>query len=185
MSNTLIATFGNGCFWCTEAVFQRMKGVTRVRSGYSGGHTANPTYGEVCTGATGHAECVEVTYDPSVINFEDLLSVFWATHDPTTLNRQGNDVGTQYRSVIFYHSEDQKEKAVASKEALDLAGVFSEPIVTAIVPATVFYPAEQEHSDYYNRHSAQPYCYYVARPKIQTLKKLFPEMVDPQSSAEG
>lgn len=171
------ATFANGCFWCTEAVFQRLKGVVKVTSGYAGGQTENPTYREVCSGETGHAECLQIEFDPDIISFEELLEIFWATHDPTTLNRQGNDVGTQYRSAIFYHNDDQKEKAIASKTALENSKIFDAPIVTAIVPLTTFYPAEIEHHNYYNRNPDQAYCYYVARPKVEKLKKLFADKV--------
>lgn len=171
------ATFANGCFWCTEAVFQRLKGVTNVTSGYAGGHVPSPTYQQVCSGNTGHAECLRITYNPEEISYSELLDVFWATHDPTTLNRQGNDVGTQYRSVIFYENEHQKQEAIASKSALEKEGVYDDPIVTEIQPLTEFYPAEKEHYDYYNRNPLQPYCYYVARPKVEKLKKLFADKV--------
>lgn len=169
------ATFANGCFWCTEAVFQRLKGVTKVQSGYTGGHTINPTYEEVCTGNTGHAECLQISFDPAIISYDQLLEVFWATHDPTSLNRQGNDIGTQYRSAIFYHDEIQKQKATESRAILTAAKIYDKPVVTAIEPYQVFYPAEKEHSNYYNLHSMQPYCYYVTRPKVEKLKKLFNE----------
>jgi len=167
------ATFANGCFWCTEAVFQNLKGVEKVTSGYSGGHVENPTYEEVCNKGTGHAECLQIEYDPSEISFDELLEVFWKTHDPTTLNRQGNDVGPQYRSVIFYHNQEQKEKAEKYKAALNESGVFDSPIVTAIEPFTVFYPAENYHTNYYQNHKSQPYCYYVIKPKMEKLKKVF------------
>lgn len=171
------ATFANGCFWCTEAVFQRLNGVKKVESGYTGGTVENPTYTEVCSGNTGHAECLQITFDPSEISYDKLLEIFWSTHDPTTLNRQGNDVGTQYRSAIFYHNDEQKEKAIASKAKLDASVIFDKPIVTSIVPFTVFYPAEKEHSNYYNRHPEQAYCYYVIKPKVEKLKKLFASQV--------
>lgn len=174
-----IATFANGCFWCTEAVFQRLEGVTKVESGYSGGHSENPTYQEVCSGSTGHAECLQITFDPEIISYEELLEVFWSTHDPTTLNRQGNDVGTQYRSVIFYHNEDQKQLAEASKQKMENAAIFKDPIVTIIEPFTNFYPAEKEHADYYNRHPDQAYCYYIIKPKLDKIKKLFGEKLKP------
>lgn len=170
-----IATLANGCFWCTEAVFQRLEGVIKVESGYSGGHVHNPTYPQVCSGQTGHAECLQITFDPDKITFEQLLDVFWATHDPTTLNRQGNDVGTQYRSVIFYHDDQQKTAAIHSKENLEASHVYKDPIVTAIVPFEKFYPAETEHLDYYNRHPDQAYCRYVVRPKVEKLQQKFPE----------
>ena len=169
------ATFANGCFWCTEAVFQNLKGVQKVTSGYTGGHVKNPTYEQVCNKNTGHAEALEILFDPKQISYDELLEVFWKTHDPTTLNRQGNDVGPQYRSAIFYHNDDQKEKAVKYKKALDESGIFDAPIVTSIEPFTFFYPAENYHDNYYNRNSSQPYCYYVIRPKVEKLKKLFAE----------
>jgi peptide-methionine (S)-S-oxide reductase len=167
------ATFGNGCFWCTEAVFQRLKGVTKVVSGYSGGHVKHPTYHQVCTGTTGHAESLQITYDPKEISFDDLLAVFWHTHDPTTKNRQGNDVGTQYRSVIFYHSEEQKRLAEKYKKKLDLSRLYHAPIVTEIVPFTEFFPAEDYHQNYYNQNSSQPYCRVIIGPKVEKLKKAF------------
>ncbi|MGN6248394.1 MAG: peptide-methionine (S)-S-oxide reductase MsrA [Ginsengibacter sp.] len=167
------ATFANGCFWCTEAVFQELKGVEKVTSGYTGGHVKNPTYEQVCSKDTGHAECLQIEYDPGQISFDELLEVFWKTHDPTTLNRQGNDVGPQYRSAIFYHNESQKEKAEMYKEKLDKSGVFDSSIVTTIEPFTVFYPAENYHSDYFKRNPSQPYCYYVIRPKMEKFKKVF------------
>ncbi|MEP7166113.1 MAG: peptide-methionine (S)-S-oxide reductase MsrA [Ferruginibacter sp.] len=166
-------TFGNGCFWCTEAVFQLLDGVIRVTSGYSGGTTVDPDYKSICTGQTGHAECLQVIYDPSKISFEDLLEVFWKTHDPTTLNRQGNDVGTQYRSVVFYKDEEQKKIARAYMEQLDKSGVFGKPIVTTLEPLTVFYPAENYHHDYYLQNGIAPYCQFVVRPKVEKFKKEF------------
>lgn len=169
------ATLANGCFWCTEAVFQRLKGVIKVESGYSGGHLENPTYRQVCTGQTGHAECLQITFDTAIISFEDLLKVFWETHDPTTLNRQGNDVGTQYRSTIFYHNEAQKEWAIHSKKMLEESNLFKKPVVTTIVPFEKFYPAEKEHYDYYNRNPEQAYCRFVVRPKVEKLQNKFPE----------
>ena len=174
MNNNLeTATFANGCFWCTEAVFQKLKGVEKVTSGYTGGHVKNPTYEQVCNKNTGHAEALQIEYDPKQISFDELLEVFWKTHDPTTLNRQGNDVGPQYRSAIFYHNEEQKEKAEKYKKALDETAVFDAPIVTTIEPFTVFYPAENYHNNYYNTHPSQPYCYYVIKPKMDKLKKVF------------
>ncbi len=167
------ATFGNGCFWCTEAIFQDLKGVLKVTSGYSGGKIKNPTYKEVCSGLTGHAECLQIIYDPSVISFEALLEVFWKTHDPTTLNRQGNDVGTQYRSVIFYHDEKQKQLAEHYKKVLEAARVFDKPIVTEITVFDVFYPAENYHQEYYNLNGQEPYCQYVIRPKVEKFRKVF------------
>ncbi|HUZ58080.1 MAG TPA: peptide-methionine (S)-S-oxide reductase MsrA [Hanamia sp.] len=170
---TEIATFGNGCFWCTEAVFQQLKGVKKVSSGFSGGHVINPTYEQVCRKDTGHAECLQIEYDPSQISFDELLEVFWKTHDPTTLNRQGNDIGPQYRSVIFYHNDEQKRKSEEYKAALNKSGVFNTPVITAIEPLTFFYPAETYHSNYYNNHTSQSYCYYVIKPKLEKLKKVF------------
>ena len=167
------ATFATGCFWCTEAVFQELKGVLKVTSGYSGGEVANPTYEEVCAGTTGHAECLQVVYDPSVISFDELLEVFFQSHDPTTLNRQGNDVGTQYRSAIFYHDEEQKTKAEHYKAELDRNGAYDNPIVTEIVPFKAFYPAEDYHQNYYNSNGSQPYCYLVIRPKLEKFEKAF------------
>lgn len=176
------ATFANGCFWCTEAVFQELKGVEKVTSGYTGGHVENPTYEQVCNKNTGHAECLQIQYDPSQISFDELLEVFWETHDPTTLNRQGNDVGPQYRSVIFYHNEEQKEKAEKYKTALNESDVFNSPVVTAIEPFKVFYPAENYHSDYYKNHPTQSYCYYIIKPKLDKLKKVFGDKLKVASS---
>lgn len=167
------ATFGTGCFWCTEAIFQQLDGVLKVTSGYSGGHVKNPTYKQVCDGNTGHAEVVQVVYDPSKLTFDELLEVFWQTHDPTTLNRQGNDVGTQYRSAIFYHNAAQKEKAEQYKAELDKSGAWDKPIVTEITPFETFYVAEDYHQDYYNNNGSQPYCYYVIRPKLEKFEKVF------------
>ncbi len=170
---TETATFGTGCFWCTEAVFQELKGVYKVTSGYSGGSVKNPSYEEVCTGTTGHAECLQIVYDPAVISFKELLEVFWEAHDPTTLNRQGNDVGTQYRSVIFYHNEEQKKLATEYKEKLDKSGAYNSPIVTEITPFASFYAAEDYHQDYYRLHGSQPYCTFVIRPKVEKFEKVF------------
>ena len=169
------ATFGSGCFWCTEAVFQRLKGVNEVISGYSGGKIKNPTYREVCTGRTGHAEVVQVTYDPNIVSYEELLEVFWKTHDPTTLNRQGNDVGPQYRSVVFYHNNNQKELAEHYKKELEKSGIFRDPIVTEISPLENFYEAEAYHQEYYNTNPGQPYCSYVITPKLEKFEKVFKE----------
>jgi len=171
--NTDTATLANGCFWCTEAIFQQLNGVLKVTSGYSGGHVVNPTYKEVTTGTTGHAECIQIVYDPTLISFDELLEVFWQTHDPTTLNRQGNDVGPQYRSAVFYHSKEQKEKAEKYKEELNKSGAFDKPIVTEIAPFTSFYTAENYHQDYYNNNGSQPYCYYVIKPKLEKFQKVF------------
>ena len=168
-----LATFGNGCFWCTEAIFQRLKGVSKVVSGYTGGKVKNPTYKEVCTGLTGHAEAIQITYDPKVISYPELLEVFWQTHDPTTLNRQGADVGTQYRSAIFYHTDEQKKLADEYKKKLTESGAFDDPIVTEITPITEYYPAENYHQNYYNLNGSAPYCSYVIQPKIDKFKKVF------------
>jgi peptide-methionine (S)-S-oxide reductase len=168
------ATFANGCFWCTEAIFQELDGVISATSGYSGGQTKNPTYKEVCTGETGHAECLQIVYDPSKISFDELLEVFWETHDPTTLNRQGADVGTQYRSAIFYHDQEQKEKAEKYKAELDKSEAFNNPIVTEITPFTKFYPAENYHQQYFeNNENSNPYCRIVIRPKLDKFRKVF------------
>lgn len=167
------AIFGNGCFWCTEAIFQQLEGVQKVESGYSGGTVANPSYQAVCTGTTGHAESLRIVYDPKKISYDELLEVFWQTHDPTTLNRQGNDVGTQYRSVIFYHNNEQKQKAEKYKAELDKSGAFSNPIVTEIVPEQPFYKAEDYHQNYFNENGSQPYCQFVIRPKVEKFQKVF------------
>ena len=169
------ATFGTGCFWCTEAIFQQLEGVIKVTSGYSGGHIVNPTYEAVCNKTTGHAECLNIEYDPSKISFDELLEVFWKSHDPTTLNRQGNDAGPQYRSVIFYHNEEQRQKAEEYMAKLNAGGVFDDPIVTEVSPFTIFYPAENYHQDYFNNNGSQPYCTYVIRPKIEKFRKVFKE----------
>ena len=167
------ATFGNGCFWCTEAIFQQLEGVAKVTSGYSGGHVANPTYEQVCEKNTGHAEALNILYDKSKISFDELLEVFWQTHDPTTLNKQGNDVGPQYRSAIFYHDQEQKEKAEKYKAELDKSGAWDKPIVTEISPFKNFYPAEDYHQNYFKDNGGQPYCYYVIRPKVEKFRKVF------------
>ena len=173
-TNTIeTATFGTGCFWCTEAVFQQLEGVIKVTSGYSGGHVVNPTYEQVCNKTTGHAECLNIEYDKSKLSFDELLEVFWKSHDPTTLNRQGNDVGPQYRSAIFYHNHGQKEKAEKYKAELNESRIFDTPIVTEIEPFTVFYPADNYHQNYYNNNGAQPYCSYVIKPKVDKIKKIF------------
>lgn len=172
-STTDTATLANGCFWCTEAVFQQLKGVESVKSGYTGGHVANPTYKEVCTGETGHAECLQIVFDPSVISFAELLEVFFNTHDPTTLNRQGNDVGTQYRSGIFYHNAAQQEVAQAYIAQLQASGVFSGPIVTEVTAFETFYPAENYHDNYFNENPDQGYCAFVIRPKVEKFRKQF------------
>ncbi len=166
-----IATLGGGCFWCIEAVYQEMKGVLKVESGYAGGRVPNPTYREVCTGTTGHAEVVQITYDPSVTSYADILEVFFTVHDPTTLNRQGNDVGTQYRSVIFYHNDEQKRIAEAAKKAA--ASLWPKPIVTEIAPLDRFYKAEDYHQNYYRDNPSQPYCIYVVGPKVEKFRQKF------------
>lgn len=166
-------TFGEGCFWCVEATYQQLKGVLSVKSGYSGGHVKNPSYKEVCTGTTGHAEVCQIVYDPGVISFSELLEVFWKTHDPTTLNRQGNDIGTQYRSVIFYHSNSQKEQAETYKDKLNTTKAFENPVVTEITPFENFYPAEDYHQNYFNENGEQPYCRMVIKPKLDKFKEVF------------
>jgi peptide-methionine (S)-S-oxide reductase len=167
------ATFATGCFWCTEAIFQELKGVLKVTSGYSGGTVSNPSYEQVCSGTTGHAECEQIIYDPKLISFDELLEVFWESHDPTSLNRQGNDEGTQYRSAIFYHDTGQKEKAEQYKKKLDQSGAYDKPIVTEITAFTKFYPAENYHQDYFRLHGSQPYCTFVIRPKVEKFEKVF------------
>ncbi len=167
------ATFGAGCFWCVEAVFEELEGVESVISGYTGGKTENPTYKEICTGLTGHAEVARIHYDPNKITFDELLEVFWQTHDPTTLNRQGADKGTQYRSAVFYHDEEQRQIAEKYKKALDESGAWKDPIVTEISPLTKFYKAENYHQNYYELNPNQSYCAYVIRPKLEKFRKVF------------
>ena len=166
-------TLGSGCFWCTEAIFQQLKGVVKVTSGYSGGHVVNPSYDQVCEKNTGHAEVCQLEYDPAIISIDEILEVFWQTHDPTTVDRQGNDVGPQYRSVVFYHNELQKERAEFLKQELNKSGAFDRPIVTTIEPFSTYYIAENYHQDYYNRNGNQPYCYFVIRPKMEKFVKVF------------
>jgi peptide-methionine (S)-S-oxide reductase len=180
---TAVATFAGGCFWCTEAVFLQLKGVKSVVSGYIGGKLKNPTYEQVCTGATGHAEAIQITYDPKVISFVELLEVFWSTHDPTTLNRQGNDVGTQYRSAVFFHDEEQKQLAETYKKKLDDAKAFAHPIVTTLEPATTFYSAEKYHQDYFNRNPNQGYCAVMIKPKVDKVRKVFRDKLKPADAA--
>jgi peptide-methionine (S)-S-oxide reductase len=170
-----LATFGAGCFWCVEAIFQRVEGVEKVVSGYTGGHVKNPSYREVCNGTTGHAEVCQLSYDPDVVSFKELLEIFWQTHDPTTLNRQGNDVGTQYRSAVFYHDDQQKALAEAYKTKLNEAGIYSDPIVTEIAPFEKLYEAEDYHQNYFNENGSQPYCTFVIQPKVEKFKKVFSE----------
>lgn len=167
------ATLGAGCFWCVEAVFQRLNGVLSVSSGYSGGKIKNPTYREVCSGLTDHAEVCQIVYDPKKISFTELLEVFWKTHDPTTLNQQGADKGTQYRSAIFYHSDNQKEIAEKLKAELNKSGAYENPIVTEISPFTAFFKAEDYHQNYYNLNGKEPYCQFVIQPKIEKFEKVF------------
>jgi len=169
------ATFGQGCYWCAEAVFQRLEGVLTVESGFSGGRSENPTYEEVCSGRSGHVEVIQVRYDTSKIRFEELLEVFWRTHDPTTPNRQGNDVGEQYRSVIFYHDEHQKTVSTTYREKLDAASAFGAPIVTTIEPFTRFWKADEGHQDYFNRNRDKGYCRAVIAPKVEKFEKVFRE----------
>ena len=171
--NMQVATFAQGCFWCTESFFQRLEGVVKVTSGYSGGSVANPSYEQVCTKTTGHAEVLQITYNPSIISYDELLEVFWKTHDPTTLNQQGADIGPQYRSVVFYHTQEQKEKAEKYKIALDNAGAFNGKIVTAIEPFTNFYAAETEHQNFYNNNTGYGYCRMVIKPKLDKFEKVF------------
>ncbi|MCZ6876112.1 MAG: peptide-methionine (S)-S-oxide reductase MsrA [bacterium] len=174
MSESLeTATLGAGCFWCIEAVYQQLKGVHSVVSGYMGGEVENPTYQQVCRGNSGHAEVAQITFAPDVISYADILDVFWVTHDPTTLNRQGADVGTQYRSSIFYHSDEQRETAEKSKQQADASDSWPDTIVTEIVAATIFYQAEDDHQNFYQKNSTQPYCYVIIEPKLQKLRNAF------------
>jgi peptide-methionine (S)-S-oxide reductase len=168
-----VATFGAGCFWCTEAQFQQLKGVIQVVSGYTGGHVANPTYKQVCSGTTGHAEVTNIYYDPREITYDELLAAFWTSHDPTQLNRQGNDVGTQYRSAIYFHNDEQREKAQEYKQKLNEEKAYNSPVVTEISPASTFYKAEAYHQNYYNQNGEQPYCQFVVRPKLDKFRKVF------------
>lgn len=167
------ATFGTGCFWCTEAIFQQVEGVSKVISGYSGGQVDNPTYKQVCTGTTGHAECLNIVYDPSKVTFDELLEIFWQVHDPTTLNRQGNDIGTQYRSVVFYHNDEQKILVEKYKDALNKSGAWDNPVITTLEPYIKFYPAEDYHQNYYNNNTGEGYCQFVIRPKVEKFEKVF------------
>jgi peptide-methionine (S)-S-oxide reductase len=170
---TETAIFGGGCFWCTETIFKSLKGVEKVESGYSGGELKNPTYNEVCSGETGHAEVIQITFDPAVIGFSELLEVFWKTHDPTTLNRQGADIGTQYRSVIFYHSPEQMETAEKYMAKLNIENVFGKPVVTEITAFEKFWKAENYHQDYFANNRIQGYCQFVIVPKIEKFRKIF------------
>lgn len=171
MSTSETAVFGTGCFWCSEAIFKQLRGVTAVMPGYAGGNTPNPSYEQVCSGISGHAEVARIEFDPAEITFAELLEVFWQAHDPTSLNRQGNDVGTQYRSIILTTSERQKEEAERSRKEMEQSGQFSQPIVTAIEALKDFYPAEDYHRDYYALHQSQPYCRLVISPKLQHLRQ--------------
>ena len=179
---TKIATFGAGCFWCVEAVFTELEGVESVVSGYTGGHVENPTYPQVCAGTTGHAEVAQITYDPAQVSFDTLLEVFWKTHDPTTLDRQGGDVGTQYRSAIFHHDDEQRRLAEAYKKKLDASGAFPAPIVTEIAPAAVFYPAETDHQDYFARNPDAGYCRVVVGPKVEKFRQAFAKKLKPKDA---
>ncbi len=175
-----VATFGAGCFWCTEAVFERVRGVEKVVSGYSGGAVEFPTYQQVCSGQTGHAEVVQITFDPRTVSYADLLKIFWKTHDPTTLNRQGPDRGTQYRSVVFYHNDQQRRIAEQYKRQLDESKAFRKPIVTEITAFSHFYPAEQHHQDYFELNRRAPYCQKYIGPKIESFNRLFPDQIKRQ-----
>ncbi len=178
MSTTLQkAIFANGCFWCTEAVFSMLKGVSSVKPGYTGGTLAHPTYEQVSNGNTGHAEAIEIEYDPVVISYDDLLSVYFNTHDPTTINRQGNDIGTQYRSAIFYTTDEQKEKAQHLVNELNDREAYDKPVVTEVKPLDVFYVAEDYHHEYYKNHEGQPYCQLVIAPKLEKLQKRFENLL--------
>jgi len=167
------ATFGGGCFWCVEAIFERVEGVSHVVSGFSGGDVPNPSYREVTGGRTGHAEVVQITYDPAVITYDELLEIFWMTHDPTTLNRQGNDVGTMYRSIVLYHDKEQKEKAEYYKNKIEEEGIYDRPIVTEIVPMNGFWEADEYHQDYFANNAEQAYCQFVILPKVKKFKEIF------------
>jgi peptide-methionine (S)-S-oxide reductase len=173
MPTNEVATLGGGCFWCLDAVFRQLRGIEQVESGYAGGLVENPSYRDVCSGMTGHAEVVQVTFDPAVISFRDLLGVFFTIHDPTTLDRQGADVGTQYRSIILYHSEEQRQTAQQVIDELDREQVWDDPVVTRVAPFTVFYSAEKYHQDYYTRNQNQPYCQIVIAPKVAKLRKAY------------
>ena len=177
MTQFATATLAGGCFWCTEAVFKRLNGVQSVVSGYAASQVENPSYRQVCTGKTGAAEAIQITYDPEIISYETLLEVFWHLHDPTTLNRQGNDYGTQYRSAVFYHDDEQKKIALASKAALDKSGTYRNPVVTEISAFTNFYPAEDYHDDYYDQNRSASYCVFVIDPKVKKLLKMYGNQV--------
>jgi len=176
---TQTAVLGGGCFWCVEAAFNQLQGVQRVASGYMGGRTQNPSYEQVCSGKTGHVEVAEITFDPAVISYEDLLEIFFTVHDPTTLNRQGNDFGEQYRSVIFYRDEEQHQTAQKVIEQLTKEHAFKDPIVTTVEPASTFYPAESYHQDYFKNHPYQPYCMFVVSPKVKKVRERFAARMKP------
>ena len=171
MANSETATLGGGCFWCVEAIYQRVDGVLSVTPGYAGGHIKNPTYKEICTGKTGHAEVAQINYDSAIISFEEILNIFWQAHDPTTLNQQGNDIGTQYRSVIFYHNKEQKLIAIQSKSMANNSGYWKNPIVTEIIKLNNYTDAEDYHHNYYNNNLDQPYCLFVIKPKLDKLER--------------
>ena len=179
---TALATFGGGCFWCTEAVFEQFDGVEKVVSGFAGGFLPDPTYKDICSGLTGHAEVVQVTYDPKKVSYPRLLEAFWQSHDPTTLNRQGNDVGPQYRSIILYHDQEQKKIAEDSIRKLDKAKIFRSPIVTEVAPLTTFYLAEQKHQNFYQANKGMRYCQAVIEPKLKKIRKLFAEQIQPREA---
>jgi peptide-methionine (S)-S-oxide reductase len=181
MNNLEAAVFGGGCFWCTEAVFIRLKGVESVESGYAGGQTENPTYEQVSSGDTGHAEAIKIQFDPNVIQYADLLNVFFATHDPTTLNRQGNDVGTQYRSAVFYTTLEQKQAALQFIKQLQDDGIYDDPIMTEVTPLSKFWPAESYHRRYYDQNQNKPYCQFVINPKIAKLRAKFASLLKPEA----
>ncbi len=172
-----LATFGAGCFWCVEAVFEQVEGVRSVRAGYTGGQTKNPTYKQVCEGNTGHVEVCQIEYDPNIVSYATLLEIFWRTHDPTTIDRQGNDVGSQYRSAVFYHNEGQSKVAQELKTKLDQSGAWNNPIVTEILPLGKFYKAENYHQDYYKNNKDQAYCTYIIQPKLDKFKKVFADHI--------
>jgi len=173
MDEINLATFGGGCFWCTEAIFRKLRGVKKVVAGYSGGHAENPTYEQVCTGDTGHAESVQIAFNPEEISYDELLEVFWKTHDPTTRNRQGNDIGSQYRSVIFHHTPDQKKVAESCRDMLEAERIWNRPIVTEIEEFTRFWPAEDYHQDYYANNPSNAYCASVIMPKVEKFRRVF------------
>ena len=184
-ANLETVTFGSGCFWCTEAMFQNLRGVKTAVSGYSGGRTPNPTYEQICGGNTGHAEVVQVTFDPDAISLADLLRVFWRTHDPTTLNRQGHDSGTQYRSAIFYHNDEQRTVAEQYKAQLEKSNAFSAPIVTEITPFENFYPAENYHQKYFDLNPGASYCNVVIQPKVEKFNKEFADLLETSPASRG